>query len=60
MDSNMTVRQLKRSLEQMLDFTSSQLSRNLQNEERAYYSGRKFALTECMQMVCQLSESVTA
>lgn len=54
MDDKMTVRQVKRSLEQMIDFTASQLSRNLQNEERTYYSARKFALTECLQMVCQL------
>lgn len=52
----MTPRQMTNSLEQMIDFTKSQLSRNLTASEIAYYKARAFALTECLQMARQLPQ----
>lgn len=53
---HMTPRQMTNSLEQMIDFTKSQLSRNLTLTETTYYKSRLFALTECLQMARQLSQ----
>ena len=55
MNDHMKVNQMKKSLKQMIDFCSSQLTRSLQNDERIYYQSRKYALTECLQMTQQLS-----
>ena len=53
---HMTPRQMMNSLEQMIDFARTQLSRNLTASETAYYKARVFALTECLQMARQLPQ----
>ena len=43
-DQYYTLKQFRIDLQRMVDFCSTTLSRKLSNEERTYYSARKFAL----------------
>lgn len=49
-DQYYTLKQFRIDLQRMVDFCSTTLSRTLSNEERTYYSARKFALIEIQRM----------